>query len=343
VGYLPDFCAVRTILGLILFAQMLALVLTLADNSPSGDFWSRLGLSTLFIVWIVLPVAALLCLARSRLRRLQPLQAGLICLLVVEGAVVVVTAATLAFLPGYDATRHLPGNGPAHVYLRNLLIAGLLTSAGLRYLYMHEQWRRQLDAEGDARLAALQARMRPHFLFNSLNTIAGLIRMNPELAEELLLNLADMFRAILRQDAPLISLGEEVSLTRQYLNIENQRLGERLQVIWDIDRIPLDARIPPLSLQPLVENAIYHGIEPRAEGGIVEVHGQIRKRKLVLTVRNPYTSKIPAEARPGNRVALENLRLRLQRCFPDESRLLTSLVDDRYQVRIVLPYHRGRP
>jgi two-component system sensor histidine kinase AlgZ len=222
--------------------------------------------------------------------------------------------------------------------LRNAALASLISAVWLRYQYAQFLRRQQLKAESSARLDALQARIRPHFLFNSLNAIASLIRREPLLAEELVLDLSELFRAILKQDGRFNTLAEEINLARHYLNIEGQRLGERLHVDWLIDAAPADALTPPLSLQPLVENAVYHGVEPSQDGGEVEILARLRKGEIVLTVSNTLPPARTHARRQGNRMAMENLRLRLQNCFPDRGQLLISVVDERYQVCMVFPY-----
>jgi two-component system sensor histidine kinase AlgZ len=181
--------------------------------------------------------------------------------------------------------------------------------------------------------------MRPHFLFNSLNAIAGLTRRNPALAEDLTLDLAELFRAILRKDMQLATLEEEIVLSRQYLNIEQQRLGERLRVVWTVDEDVLAALIPPLSLQPLLENAVYHGIEPSAQGGALDISCQpYKKHQVLLTVRNSLPGEGERRHRPGNGIALDNLRLRLQSFFGYAGRLTVSMAEGFYLVRIIIPY-----
>ena len=208
----------------------------------------------------------------------------------------------------------------------------------MRYLYIQHQWKKQTTAQADAKLDALQARIRPHFLFNSLNTIASLTREDPVLAESLTEDLAELFRANINSSQRLISFEQERELTQQYLNIEQSRLGPRLRIQWDVKAIPIDARIPPLTLQPLVENSVYHGIELSPEGGELEIHGSMRKQLITLVIRNPMGTESSSITREGNNVAIENIRLRLQSCFPDQSKLLISSSDGFFQTQIIFPY-----
>lgn len=336
-SFLPDFCTLSSALTLVISSELLAFVLTLADFSSDSGFWSDLGLRSLFIVWIALTSGVILCTVRPWLVRFDALWSGVATFSVIQAVTLLIASLAREGLlnPGHVTSFE---NFDGVYYLKILGVSGLVAAAWLRYLYIQSRWRLQIRAEGEARLDALQARMRPHFLFNSLNTIASLTRNDPKMAEELLLDLAELFRAVLKKEAKWVTLKDEVGLTCQYLNIERQRLGERLRIDWHLREAPEDALIPPLSIQPLVENAIYHGIEPSQSGGNVEIGGQLTKRRLVLIVKNTLPEAGARRSRQGTQVALANLRARLEACFPGEARLFTSVVDNCYQVRIVFPY-----
>jgi two-component system sensor histidine kinase AlgZ len=208
----------------------------------------------------------------------------------------------------------------------------------LHYLQLQYRWRQQLEAENEARLQALQSRIRPHFLFNSMNTIASLTRSNPALAEEVVEDLADLFRVSLGDATRHSTLGRELELAREYLNIERHRLGQRLQVEWDLQALPLDAVLPPLMLQPLLENAIYHGIEPAAAGGVIHISGRYRRGRVNLGIRNTIPEPGQNGHRQGNRLALENIRERLGGLFGRQANLTESRVEGQHQVRLVIPH-----
>jgi len=155
-----------------------------------------------------------------------------------------------------------------------------------------------------ARLEALQARIRPHFLFNSLNSIASLIASDPERAELAVLDLSDLFRASLAKPGSLVAWRDELALARRYLSIEQYRLGARLELDWQVEGVPDDLPIPQLTLQPLLENAILHGIQPRVEGGRVEVRARYVDGLFELCVSNPYDAELaPASAARARRWA----------------------------------------
>ena len=219
---------------------------------------------------------------------------------------------------------------------RALMLCALLTGFVVAYFF----WRRRAysPALADARLQALQARIRPHFLFNSINAVLSLIRSDPKRAEEALEDLAELFRVLMQDNRRLSTLADELALCRQYLNLEQLRLGGRLHVDWDIASMPEDALVPQLLLQPLVENAIYHGIEPGMEPGTVRIRIARDKNQVRLLLTNPYHPDY--QHRAGNRMALANIRERLALHFDVEASLDTEVAGDKFEIRIALPYRR---
>ncbi|CAG1008062.1 two-component system, LytTR family, sensor histidine kinase AlgZ [Burkholderiales bacterium] len=218
--------------------------------------------------------------------------------------------------------------------LRRAALAGLGAAVALAYLRLRA--RALSPAIAEARLQALQARIRPHFLFNSLNAVLSLIRSDPRRAETALEDMADLFRVLMRDNRELTSLSAEVELCREYLGLEELRLGERLQVEWHIEKMPGDALVPQLLLQPLLENAVYHGIEPSSEPGVVSINIFDRRGEVHAILRNPYRREGSHHA--GNKMALENIRERLALHFDAEASLAAQIVGDCYQVHIILPY-----
>ncbi|NWG31518.1 MAG: histidine kinase [Rhodocyclaceae bacterium] len=198
----------------------------------------------------------------------------------------------------------------------------------------------QAPALAEARLAALNARIRPHFLFNSLNAILGVLRDDPRRAESALEELADLFRVLLRDNRELVPLSEEIALARKYLAIEKLRLGERLQVCWEMADCPPEILAPPLLLQPLLENAVYHGIEPAAAPGEIRVRLHAGRGSVSIEIDNPLPSQ--TLQRPGNQMALDNLRERLMLFYDLEARLESGIEDGRYRVRVELPRREAR-
>ena len=326
--------------ALVVGAELLAMALVLGSGKPFGQFWHTLGLMSLYVQWIALSGVALLCL----LQRWLGGRGNLLLALLAWGlllAVTVVVCEASWFLAQYlDHEGWLGPDGHMGLLLKSLGVAAIVGALLLRYLYLHHQWRVQLLAESEARLQAMQSRIRPHFLFNSMNTIASLIATRPELAEEVVQDLADLFRVCLSDVGRTSSLANELELARRYLHIEEQRLGERLRLEWDLqEELPLDARLPSLVLQPLLENAVYHGIEPAVDPGVIRVSGRYRRGQVNLSMRN----SLPPEGssgsrRSGNRLALVNIRQRLDGMFLGRASLTETRVDGEYQVRLVFPH-----
>jgi two-component system, LytTR family, sensor histidine kinase AlgZ len=337
--YLPDFCTPRATLAVVLIGELTALVLTLARQSAVVDFWTDLVRTSLFLLWIGLAGAGLLCLLRGSLVRMN-VAAGSLAVLVLISAVVVVVSAC-AYLLGHaqmvidsGGAELFPSN-PWRFAVRNGWIGLIVTGLTLRYFYVAHEWRRSIELRAAARVHALQARIRPHFLFNSMNTIAALTRSNPRRAEAAVQDLADLFRATLSEKRDTITLAEELEVARTYQRMEQLRLGERLKVEWKTEQLPEQALVPGLMIQPLLENAIYHGIEPRAEGGTVTISGEVAGGLITIVVRNPL-DPVPG-AREGNRLALANIRERLSLMYGERALMKSGRFDAEYIVTLRFP------
>ena len=186
------------------------------------------------------------------------------------------------------------------------------------------------------RLKALQARMRPHFFFNTLNSVASLIRSDPELAEKAIEDMADVFRVVIRAEPKLVSLAEDIEIAKQYMDIEKLRLGERLKVEWHISEDAMNARIPSLTMQPLLENAVYHGIEPSLPGGTITVDCSCEDDRLHILVTNPVP-EIKLDKQRGSKSALRNIRERLKRQFGGDVRINIRDTRERFNISINAP------
>lgn len=217
---------------------------------------------------------------------------------------------------------------------RTLFFVTIITGITLYYFNLHH--RAYSPAVAEARLQALQARIRPHFLFNSINAVLSLIRSQPKQAETALEDMADLFRVLMADNRELVPLAQEIGLCRQYLALEKLRLEDRLKVEWQIDHMPPDALIPPLVLQPLLENAVYHGIEPLPEGGTISIRIYTKSKDVHLVLSNPYASLNNHHS--GNKMALKNIKERLTLHFDLEATLKTRRTNGQYQVHITLPY-----
>jgi two-component system, LytTR family, sensor histidine kinase AlgZ len=340
--YLPDFCAPRAVLAVVLIVELTALTLTLArGNGPLG-FWTDLARTSMFLLWIGLTAAGLLCVLRRRLASTtaaasSAIVAGAMALLVALISLVTFQLGQSQTI-GSDALGALFPQSFAPFLARNVGIALIITGVTLRYFYVTHEWRRNIEMQAQARVHALQARIRPHFLFNSMNTIASLTRSDPARAEEAVQDLADLFRANLSDKRTQITLKDELEVATTYERIEKLRIGERLRVDWKLDVLPQDAIVPSLVIQPLLENAIYHGIEPRPEGGTVTVTGELHGDLITIVVRNPMPSG--AVVRDGNRLALANIRERLQLVYGSRATIKAGRFDDEYIVTLRFPYTR---
>lgn len=335
-GLLPDFCNNQVLLLLILVAELLAIVLTLSQPA-SVDPWTYLAASSFFIQSVALVDAALLCYGRRWLFRLPPVAMGLCIYFSLQLVTAAVTAVSHFLLdPGYG--RPDPALGRFyHDLWRNIGISAIITGVLMRYFYIRHQHNLRLEAENETRIEALQSRIRPHFLFNSLNTIANLIHAKPQQAEDAILDLAELFRSTLAQPAK-ITLAEELELVERYLRIETLRLGERLRVEIDIASPIMQLVLPPLVLQPIVENAIYHGIEPLAEGGTVRLWAEQTGSAVVLCIRNPLGGRAGNRRHGhGNRIALDNIRQRLRLHYGDAAGLAIEENEHDYTVKLSIP------
>lgn len=224
--------------------------------------------------------------------------------------------------------------------LARTLFSTLMISTVTLY-YFNLLHRAYSPAVAEARLQALQARIRPHFLFNSLNAVLSLIRSQPEQAETALEDMADLFRVLMADNRDLVPLAQEIALCRQYLALEKLRLDERLLVQWQIEDIPPDTLIPPLLLQPLLENAVYHGIEPLAKGGTITIQIYTKQNEVHLVLKNPCHAQ--SNHQNGNKMALNNIKERLTLHFDLEASLKSKQANGEYEVHITLPYHRPSP
>src|SRR5712692_9788575 len=253
------------------------------------------------------------------------------------GCVSIIVLVT-ALAGGYHAALRTVAGEALPSLARTLLLTAVAAASLLAYFRLHTK--AFSPALAEARLQALQARIRPHFLFNSLNAVLALIRRDPKRAERTLEDLADLFRTLMSDARQFVRLSDEIALLERYAELEQLRLGERLRITWELDSAPSDALLPPLVLQPLLENAVYHGVEPGTAAGEVLVRIERRGDRVIARIENPY---IEAEQqRAGNRMALENIRERLALFFDAEARIETSSHGNRYRVEIEMPYRAAQ-
>ncbi|MGM0552387.1 MAG: sensor histidine kinase [Pseudomonadota bacterium] len=326
VSPLPDFCSAETLLRVLMVAVLLALAVTLLRGGGQG-LLAGLALHALFVFWVALTSLLILCAGRGLLRRL-PLAGQIVLppLIPIANTALVYRIAEETL--GADPEWRLPVIG----------VATILSLVAMHYLYLQTAWQRETLAVAQAREQAMRARLRPHFLYNSMNTIAGLCRSDPERAEQITLDLSDLFRATFAS-GDRHSLREELALVRAFLNIEQTRFGERLAIDWDCpDRAAFELQVPTLILLPLAENAIQHGIAPTHGQGRIRAGCHQERNALCITL---YNTRDPEAASTGTGTATEAVRLRLTHAFGDRAGLATCMKDDHFEVTLRLPLEGG--
>jgi two-component system sensor histidine kinase AlgZ len=310
--FLPNLCSVQGVFALVLVGELLSLALVLADGGLRGFEWYKLGVVSLLVEWIVLFSAACLCRLRPWFKGQSPVLAGCI-------SYCIVLAVTLIFTALGQRVQNPDASVDVWHLASNFLIAAVFAGVALRYFFLQQQLQNQQQAELRARIQALQSRIHPHFLFNSMNSIASLIASQPAVAERMVEDLSGLFRASLN-DLALIPLRDELDLCNRFVRIEQLRLGDRLHVRWQLpDDLPDALTIPSLLLQPLIENAVYHGVQPLPEGGDVVVTLVLDKGDCSISVANPIAG---GSASLGNGLALENIRQRLAAHYGERGQLL---------------------
>jgi len=324
---LPDFRNLGVVARILLVVNAAALAAALVRAQRAAEIDARFFEIAFWVEPVLFAILAALYAASVALARLR-YAAGFLGTLAI---VAVLTAAMSAVQSLLGRTSDWAG------LLVGVILAVALAAVLLEYFRVRS--RAFSPALAEARLQALQARIRPHFLFNSLNAVLAIIRGDPKRAEHALEDLAGLFRSLLADNRQLIAMRDEISLCRQYLNLEHLRLGERLQVQWTVDPGAEDALVPPMLLQPLVENAVYHGIEPGLATGTIEIRIGRQGDRVAVGLSNPYHAE--HQQRNGNRMALANIRERLQLHFDVEAKLDAGVDGERYRIGMVMPYRRA--
>jgi two-component system, LytTR family, sensor histidine kinase AlgZ len=319
---LPDFRNLGVIARLLVAVNAVALVAAIYATQTLRAALERFIEDAAFLEPLLFLEVTVLFTASRLLGRLP---------YVVGCSTVITVAAVLAAF--YDAgVASVLHSQPAT--LRSAFFAAAIAAALLGYFRLLVK--AFSPALAEARLQALQSRIRPHFLFNSINAVLALIRRDPKRAERTLEDLADLFRSLVSDARRFVRLSDEIALLERYAEIEQLRLGERLRITWELDAAPSDALLPPLVLQPLLENAVYHGIEPATEAGDVLVRIERRGDRVLARIENPVHDAGPE--RVGNRMAMDNIRERLALFFDAEARMEARIEAGRYCVEIEIPY-----
>jgi two-component system, LytTR family, sensor histidine kinase AlgZ len=316
-----DTCKVGVVLRAVMFVQAIVCVAALFGTTSAWAWFGQMGMLTgaalpAALVWLLV-----MCALRRPLSKL-PEQAqwavgsGM-------GALAALYGCGLLYWVGLVDPAPWLGSAAAGSLVSSVVVAALVWRA-----------RALTPARTTARLAELQARIRPHFLFNTLNSAIALVRAEPARAESLLEDLSELFRHALADSQEAVPLRQEMDLAERYLAIEQVRFGERLRVEWRLDDKASGARLPPLIMQPLVENAVKHGVEPSPDGAQVCISTQRRGSRVVIKVSNT----VPAgSGAPGHGLALDNVRQRLALLHDVEGRFDSGMVDGVFQVRLEIP------
>ena len=341
-SFLPDFGTFSMLLQFAALAELIAIIITIGRNSEINEqALQDFALLSVFAVAIALCSIVVLKIVSPLLRRAST---G-------TGSVLVIVTLLFVTSLGIDGIIYLlhrlaviEDRWPAWretLLIRSLMITAIIGTLGVRYLIMRERSDKDSRLQQESKLQALQSRIRPHFLFNSLNSVASLTRSDPSKAEAVLHDLADLFRVLLADARKLVPVSAEREISRQYLGLEKIRLGDRLQVKWNVSNIPRAALIPALTLQPLLENAIYHGIEPRFAGGTIKIEMWAENEILNIMISNPLPDVRQEGHAKGNKLAHENIRQRLATQFGDAASMQVIQEGGQYHVKVKIPIVRG--
>jgi len=334
-AYLPDFCAAGTVFVTILMAELVAIVLALASFDTPEQFLSDLWKISFFVLWFAVLGSGLMCLLRTRLEGAGSTRTFVLSFLVLLTLCLMLAELAWQLTQRFDYL-YLIADTHAGFVFRTFSTAAIVIALAMRYLYISSEWRRSVVVEAQSRISALQALIRPHFLFNTMNTIASLTRTDPRQAEEAVEDLSDLMRANLSAAENRTSLKQELEIAAIYQRIEKLRLGDRLRVRWDVAELPMRALIPSFTIQPLLENAIYHGIELLPDGGEVLVTGKREGDYLSIRMSNPVAPDAERET-DGNKMAMSNIRQRFELAYGNRASVKVDSQEDSFAVLLRFP------
>lgn len=347
-AFVPNFCDVQMLLPFILMAQLVVFMQVIVAVGLAQFDWGMLGELSFHVQWQLLISTAVLCRIRIWLKRFSPVVSGLVCylMLLIIGAMVSIAHRYLSMNFGQwldeSGFALYASSDLALMVVEDTLVTALISGVALRYLYLQGQVARRKQAELNARIDALQARIRPHFLFNTLNSIATLVSIDSQKAEKAIDDLGALLRTSLQKEQVEVSLSEEIELCQRYLAIERLRFDQRLQVDWCIDGIDQSQiRIPSLTLQPLLENAVHYGIEPVVQGGKISIGVGMQGNQVCINVSNPLPDEKMKQSQKrlqGQGMALDNIRTRLKSLYGERANVETSVQNGSFfQVSVNYP------
>ncbi|MBF0265792.1 MAG: histidine kinase [Gammaproteobacteria bacterium] len=365
---IATFCDLKWVFSIIIFGELFAIILTISNHGFSQQAWNYLALSSLYIHWNSIISLIVLCVLKalsggSGTTKIKAvfLFIGWVLLLFVFSSISFMTYYILNYFQLFELFGRFDLH---HFILKNTLIGAIISGFILRYYYIQQQWKYNIQSEAETKIKLLHARIRPHFLFNSMNTIASLCVSNPFLAEKTTEDLAELFRPLISEDKQLTTWEKELELTQKYVNIEALRFSDRLKVFWHIDSIPQNAIIPVLTLQPLLENSIRYGIEPSIKGGSIFVNGKLHEKisgkNIEITIENSITrdhsqnnniknknnqyieqiTDHQSSNEHGNQIAIDNIQQRLQAHFKNNASITATIQDRKFIVTLTFPYQQ---
>ena len=340
--HLPDFGTFSMLIRFVILAELIAIIITIGRNADFNEqAWQDFSLLSLFAVSIALCSFVVLKIASPLFKRASTGTGSVLAVLLL---LLVTTLGTHGIIYLLQNLELIDEGMPAwheSLLIRSLMITGIIGVLGIRYLILQKRSAVDGKLQQESKLQALQSRIRPHFLFNSLNSVASLTRSDPHKAEAVLHDLADLFRVLLADARKLVPVTAEREISRQYLEVEKIRLGDRLQVKWNVSNIPRSALMPALTLQPLLENAIYHGIEPRFAGGTIKIEMWSEGETLNIMISNPLPDVQKETRSKGNKLAQENIRQRLATQFGGAASMQVIQEGGQYHVKVRMPIIRG--
>ncbi len=339
-GLLPDFCRGEMVLNTAVLAEFLAIIFTIVIPPITANIFHDLLLISLFMQWIALLSVCALCLARPHLNRLPGNRALLFTYAMLLCITWLVGELSLWLLAAFDYVFAYRPEWYLNFHARNLIVSAIINAMALRYFVARDQLRKTTLATERARAQILKHRIRPHFLFNSMNIIASLTQRAPVKAEAAIEDMADLFRLMLDERKDLVPVQNEVKVARKYLKLEKLRLEQRLNTNWNVSGVTRQAKTPVLMLQLLLENAIRHGIEHLQEGGEIDIEISMEDKNLRIFVRNPVLSEKTGRDQERE-VSLDNIRLRLKDLYGDDASINIEQTQQHFSVEIKHPAFGG--
>lgn len=334
--FLPNFCKSDVVFNVIVLAQFLAIVITILIPTLTGSVYVDLFLVSVFVYWVALTSILALCLCRPYLNRLTERRALLMAYLLLLCIVWLIGELALLLLSNFDVISSARPDWYGYFHAHNVIIAAIINALVLRYLVARHQLQQKARSEERARAQILRQKIRPHFLFNSMNIIASLTRSSPQKAEAAIEDMGDLFRVMLVNDEALSPIHSEIDVAKKYLKLEQLRLGKRLKVAWHIRSVPRSAKTPVLVLQLLLEHAVHNGVEQLSDTSKIDIYISIEDEDM-LSIQMNSTFPIENSGYAQDQSGLENIRLRLSDQYAEQAKLKVGNIEGKFSVKIIHP------